>query len=97
MKACDALIMPSRWEGFGLVALEALCCGCPVFHSGKGGLGDIYEKSEYFSVIPEGKLNNIIELPKSKLLEIKLCCSSSFKNDYWMKNLVTLMNREYGV
>ena len=29
---CDALWMPSRYEGFGMPLLEAQCCGAPVVH-----------------------------------------------------------------
>lgn len=41
MKNCRALCMPSRWEGFGLAAVEALALGLPVICSGAGGLSDI--------------------------------------------------------
>ncbi|XP_015750088.1 PREDICTED: D-inositol 3-phosphate glycosyltransferase-like isoform X2 [Acropora digitifera] len=36
----DLAIMPSRTEGFGLAALEALSAGLPVLVSGNSGLGD---------------------------------------------------------
>ena len=36
----DLVIMPSRTEGFGLTALEALSAGLPVLVSGNSGLGD---------------------------------------------------------
>jgi glycosyltransferase involved in cell wall biosynthesis len=43
MAAADFLIVPSRWEGFGLVAIEALRAGCPVLAARVGGLADIVE------------------------------------------------------
>ena len=36
--AADVVIVPSRSESFGLVALEAAACGVPVVASGVGGL-----------------------------------------------------------
>lgn len=41
MNACDLLVVPSRWEGFGLVAIEAMRAGKPVIASAVGGLTEI--------------------------------------------------------
>ena len=40
----DLVIMPSRTEGFGLTALEALSAGLPVLVSANSGLGEALEK-----------------------------------------------------
>lgn len=40
-RAADALVMPSRSESFGLVALEAQACGTPVVAADVGGLREI--------------------------------------------------------
>lgn len=37
----DALVVPSRWEPFGYVALEALRCGVPPIVSRQGGLPEL--------------------------------------------------------
>ena len=40
----DLAIMPSRTEGFGITALEALSAGLPVLVSGNSGLGEALKK-----------------------------------------------------
>lgn len=42
-RACDAVVMPSRWEGFGLVAIEAMSAGKAVLASRIGGLPEIVD------------------------------------------------------
>lgn len=40
MENIDAVVMPSRWEAYGLVAIEALAARRPLFVSGLDGLRD---------------------------------------------------------
>lgn len=40
LKYSEYYFQLSLYEGFGLASLEALCAGCVVIHSGKGGLGN---------------------------------------------------------
>lgn len=45
MACTEVLMMPSKWEGFGLVALEAMSLGVPVVSTNSGGLVKIMDDS----------------------------------------------------
>ena len=45
LKKAKILCMPSRWEGFGLAAVEALSLGLPILASEVGGLPTIVDES----------------------------------------------------
>lgn len=41
IKAVDIVVIPSLWEGFGLVAVEAMACGKPIAASNVTGLREV--------------------------------------------------------
>lgn len=50
--AADVVAIPSRWEGFGLVALEAMRAGVAVVASAVGGLREIVVDGETGRLVP---------------------------------------------
>jgi D-inositol-3-phosphate glycosyltransferase len=44
--AADVLVMPSHYESFGMVALEAMACGTPVVVSDVGGLQELVKHNK---------------------------------------------------
>lgn len=51
--AAEVLVMPSHYESFGMVALEAMACGTPVIASDVGGLGFLVQDGETGYTIPD--------------------------------------------
>jgi glycogen(starch) synthase len=46
LAAADAVVLPSRYEPFGIVALEAAAAGAPLVSSTTGGLGEVVIHNE---------------------------------------------------
>lgn len=51
--AADVLVMPSHYESFGMVALEAMACGTPVIASQVGGLAFLIKDGETGYHVPD--------------------------------------------
>lgn len=51
--AADVLVMPSHYESFGMVALEAMACGTPVIASQVGGLAYLIKDGETGYHVPD--------------------------------------------
>ena len=74
MRSIDLLVMPSRQEAFGLVAIEAMAMGCPIIISRGGSADEIVGNEEYGLLTrPEdafdlqGQLCRLIEDPGLRL------------------------------
>jgi D-inositol-3-phosphate glycosyltransferase len=74
--ASEIVVMPSHYESFGMVALEAMACGTPVIASQVGGLAFLVRDGETGFVVPGNDVQmlakRIVELIKDKDLRNKL-------------------------
>ena len=91
--AADVLIMPSHYESFGMVALEAMACGTPVVASQVGGLAFLIQDGVTGYVVPGGdpialseRLTQLISQPelRRRLGEQ----AAAYARDYAWENIV---------
>jgi D-inositol-3-phosphate glycosyltransferase len=52
--AAEVVVMPSHYESFGMVALEAMACGTPVIASQVGGLAFLVQDGITGYTVPDG-------------------------------------------
>ena len=99
----DLAIMPSRSEGFGLPALEALSAGLPVLVSGSSGLGEALKNVPLGSncVVDSDDPNRWAEAIRSvrqkrrnvRLVEMKYVCEEYAKVYNWEEQCRSLVQR----
>ena len=99
----DLAIMPSRSEGFGLPALEALSAGLPVLVSGNSGLGEALKNVPHGSncVVDSDDPNRWAEAIRSvrqkrrnvRLVEMKSICKEYPKVYSWEEQCRSLVQR----
>ncbi len=85
----NLLIMPSRYEGFGLPLLEAMQSGCPVVTSDRGSIREVVGESALF--VDPDNITSIAKGVKKVIKDTDLSATMTSKglekaNDFkWMK------------
>lgn len=66
--AADLVVLPSRYEGYGLVLLEAMACGTPVIGTDAGGIPQVIDDGETGFVVErdETALANAIDAVRAE-------------------------------
>ncbi len=90
--AADAVIVPSHYESFGMVALEAMACGTPVVASQVGGLAFLVQDGVTGFHIPVGDADALCErltlLLKDQSLRQKMAAQAvTFARSYAWGNI----------
>lgn len=97
LKNAKVLCMPSKWEGFGLAAVEALALGVPVICANVGGLPSIVDDScGRICETEENIADNIIEILRDKELYEKLC-NGARKKSIELSNIDEYITRIQGI
>ena len=103
----DLAIMPSRTEGFGLAALEALSAGLPVLVSGNSGLGEALKEVPFSpSCVVESKdpkdWANAIKSVRKKNRRLRLREATILQGEYaemysWQDHCDRLVERMFAI
>ncbi len=94
--AAEVLVMPSLYESFGMVALEAMACGTPVIASEVGGLGYLVQDGVTGYTIPDSDPKALCDklsllLGDAHLRETMGLGASQYALDYAWENIATQM------
>ncbi len=99
MKACDVLVVPSRWEGFGLVAVEAMRMQVPVIAAAVGGLVAILGRGQYGLMVPPDDVaalrDCLANLTKEQLRELGRIGHERFLSAYTSDRMVREIDEVY--
>ena len=89
MNNCDIILMPSKWEGFGLVAIEALILGKKVLVSNVGGFKDIFAENNFYICNNRDEfVKKCIKLLDEQLENVSIDRYTDYKN--WKEKLMKI-------
>ncbi len=98
--AAEVLVMPSHYESFGMVALEAMACGTPVIASEVGGLAYLVRDGKTGFTIPAEEPEKLCEkiswlLNDKELHERMSAQAAEYARDYAWEKIAAQIVGEY--
>jgi D-inositol-3-phosphate glycosyltransferase len=98
--AADVLVMPSHYESFGMVALEAMACGTPVVASQVGGLAFLVQDGVTGYHVPDDDPMKLCErisylLGDAQLRETLGRQANSYAQEYAWENIAEQISALY--
>jgi glycosyltransferase involved in cell wall biosynthesis len=97
--SADVLVVPSRWEALGLVALEAMRAGLPVVASRVGGLPEVVEEGCTGLVIepenPRVLVEALSSLDQPTLRRMGACARERFLQHFQVDRVVDQLHEAY--
>lgn len=99
----DIVLMPSRYESFGLVAIEAMAAGAAVIALAAGGLKEVVDDGTYGFLIQPGEnavsdiVDRILRLASSPelLVSMKAAARQSFLDRYTVQRMIIAAEQVY--
>lgn len=89
--SADALVVPSRWEAFGLVIPEALRNGTPVLCARRGGMPSLITAGKtgvHFDLEPHGMTKMLAGLDKNSLRAMRAACLQAYDERFALRRLL---------
>lgn len=97
-RAADALVVPSRWEGFGLVVAEAFRNGTPVLCSDRGALPYLVDSGhtgEVFSLDDSSLIEVLKKLDKDSLKKQRPACRIAYEKRFSPERFIIEIHKIY--
>lgn len=99
--AADAVIIPSRWEGFGLVAIEAMRNGVAVLGSDRGALPEVLDMGRAGAVFdpenPQALAKLLDELTTEQLKALGAAGKARYESVYTFERAASALERGYSL